>query len=168
MARKNAEPEVTDEAAGEETATVARTTTRQIEEFDEPPAGLRGTGGGRTRTPTEFDDQIPAWMESGKWKKIPVDDADDLKYVYNAVKRAADLHEVGIDRLQKDDEGEPMAVWVKVRPKQKRGPAVGSKRIDGKVYGPDELDEDGNPTEEARKRKNAESNGSEQPELQDA
>jgi len=152
MARKGGTA-VADEAEGTEETQVSRPTSRQIEEFDEPPQGLRGTGGGRTRTPTEFDDDIPKWMESGKWKKIPVEDADDLKYVYNAVKRAADLHEVGIDRLQKDDEGEPMAVWVKVRPKQKRGPAVGSKRINGKVYGPDELDEDGNPTPEAIKAK---------------
>ena len=87
-------------------------------------------GGGRTRIATEFDDQIQDWYTEAEWKRIPVEDADDMENVYKAVKSAADLHGFGVDRRKgPDQESGALNVWVFVRDKAEgRGPVKGSKR----------------------------------------
>lgn len=173
---RNADAEAEVEQEATEAVEGAQTRSRDIEDLDEAPVGLRGTGGGRSRTPTEFDDKIAVW-NNGKLKKIPVDDADDARYVFNAIKRAVDFYNeqnpdnpLGAERtpaVKGEDgklkavdlkDGNPTFIVVKVRPKQKRGPEVGSARIelsDGtrKVFGPGEWyeDDEGNkvPTDEA-------------------
>lgn len=112
---------------------------REILTATEKPTHLASTGRGRSRQPTEFDDLVLEWYEAGAWKGIPVNDEDDLESVYNQVKKAADFHNLGIDR-QKDTTGDPMAVWVFVRDPQHRGPKVGSRKDPrtGKMVQPDD------------------------------
>lgn len=88
-------------------------------------------GPGRTRVPTEFDDQILDWYKDEDWKGIPSkgetdeERAQDFEDNFKAVKRAADHHGLGLERIRDE---ENLVVWVNVRDKQSRGPAVGSIR----------------------------------------
>lgn len=91
----------------------------------------QGGGPGRTRIATEFDDQVLDWYKSDEWHGVPsVGDTDeerraDFEENYKAVKRAADYHELGVERIRDEDE---LVVWVNIRDKQARGPQIGSIR----------------------------------------
>lgn len=88
-------------------------------------------GPGRTRVATEFDDQVLEWYKDDQWKGIPSkgdtdeEQAKDFEENFKAVKRAADFHGLGIERI-KDEENK--VIWVNIRDKQSRGPQVGSIR----------------------------------------
>lgn len=102
----------------------------------------QGGGPGRTRVATEFDDVVLEWYKEDDWKGIPASgDTDEEKHadfenIFKAVKRAADFHELGIERL-KDEEN--LTIWVNIRDKQSRGPRIGSIKDPetGKMVPPD-------------------------------
>lgn len=109
-------------------------TSREIISGPRPAHLVKGNsagGPGRTRVPTEFDEQVLDWYKADDWQGIAAkgetdeDRANDFDEIFKAVKRAADLHELGIERV-KDEEN--YVVWVNIRDKQARGPAVGSIR----------------------------------------
>lgn len=113
------------------TATVQTPGGRQIISQSEKPAHLATKAGpGRTRQPTDFDDLVPQWYETGEWYKIPAegetteDQLADLEEVYKSVQRAVAYHELGVSRLKEDNpEDEKFSgygVWVQVRDRQKR------------------------------------------------
>lgn len=111
----------------------APTASREILSGDRPSHLMKtggGTGGpGRSRIPTEFDDQILGWYESKEWKGIPStgetdeDRKKDFEENFKAVKRAADHHDLGLERARDE---ENLIVWVNVRDKATRGPVPGS------------------------------------------
>lgn len=103
----------------------------------------QGGGPGRSRVPTEFDDVVLDWYKEDDWKGIAAtgdtDEArqEDFEEIFKAVKRAADYHNLGIERL-KDEEN--LQVWVNIRDKQSRGPKPGSIKdhATGKLVSPDD------------------------------
>jgi hypothetical protein len=88
-------------------------------------------GPGRSRVATEFDDQVLEWYKDDQWKGIASkgetdeEKAHDFEENFKAVKRAADFHGLGIERIR-DEENK--VVWVNIRDKQSRGPQPGSIR----------------------------------------
>jgi hypothetical protein len=90
-----------------------------------------GGGPGRTRIPTEFDDQVLEWYKQDDWAGVSAtgetdeEKKADFEEIYKALKRAADFHELGIERIKDEDN---YVVWVNIRDKQSRGPMPGSIR----------------------------------------
>lgn len=144
MARKSATQ--TPETIVEEEIDTVTAPTREVLSGERPSHLLNvgGNGGpGRARIETEFDDVVLEWYNDNDWKGIPASGNDDderradFEEIYKAVKRAADHHQLGIERARDE---ENFTVWVNIRDKQKRGPRPGSIKdhSTGKMVRPDD------------------------------
>lgn len=115
------------------------------------PARTR-TGAGRSRSDNPFDPIMGDLYESGEWAGVPFENDEQEQKFRNQLKNASQYAGYGLDMGV--DTNEPGVLKFHIRDKVVgRGRKPGSKKIDGHFYAPDELDENGNPTDEARSAK---------------